>query len=59
MSLTITLIAVGVVFAVYLVGKVFASSWMRTGASIDRILAEVSAAPTSQLVRAEARSVAR
>ncbi len=58
MSLTITLIAVGVVFAVYLVGKLFASSWTSTGASIDRILAEVSA-PTPQLVRAEVRSVAR
>jgi hypothetical protein len=58
MSLTITLIAVGVVFAVYLVGKAFASSWTSTGASIDRILAEVNSA-TPQPVSAEARSVAR
>lgn len=60
MSVTVTLIAVGVVLAVYLLGRLVSRSWARAGASIDGILAEVTAAPSnSGLVPSPARSAVR
>ncbi len=56
MTVTLTVLMVSIVFAVYLAARMVARSWVSTGSSIDRILAEVTATPARPVVSAPVRA---